>query len=375
LWKVLFDPQRGLIFCNPVLLLVISSLVSFWQIRNRRAEFMVVLAAILAFTLFNASFGESIVSWGGGTATGPRQMTPAMPFFALALVFLSAAYEYLMAGLAGLSALYMLAAISTNPHLPYEYDNPLWQFALPHYFRGDFSFNRDAYFLGGNVFGDAVAFNLGKLVKIPAPLQLVPLWLVWTAVASELCDALGVWRDEKHATIGAIAISLALAILFVPPLTGPAQQRLSSRTSHGLLARYYMGINPTETPPHLVRVDATIDFNNVAELGAMPYPSSVLWSGALIAPRDGLYGFDIVADDTGWIAIDGKVVVADTGYTPRTQGTGVVELLEGRHRIIVGERNVEGDAFAHLYWQTPGRGVEIVPSEALIPDGFDPGVK
>ena len=43
----------------------------------------------------------------------------------------------------------MLAAISTNPHFPYEYANPVWQFALPHYFRGDFSFNRDTYFGGG----------------------------------------------------------------------------------------------------------------------------------------------------------------------------------------------------------------------------------
>ena len=373
LWNVLVDPQRGLFFCNPVLLLAIPGLVHFWRRRKWRAESFLVLETIVAFALFNASFGESIVSWGGGTATGPRQMTPAVPFFALALAFLPPAYDYLMGVLAGLSAFYMLAAISTNPHLPYEYSNPLWQFALPHYFRGDFSFNRDSYFQGGNLFGDSVAFNLGKLIKIPPPLQLVLLWLVWTAAASELCDALRLWSSEQRATIGAVAVSLALTILFVPPLTAPAQQRLSSRAPHGLLARFYMGVNPTETPPHLVRVDATIDFNNVAELGAMPYPSSVLWSGALIAPRDGLYGFAIVADDTGWIAIDGKMVVADTGYTPRVQGTGTAELLAGRHRIIVGERNVEGDAYAHLYWQTPGSAVEVVPTEALIPDGFDPG--
>jgi hypothetical protein len=372
-WDVLVDPQRGLFFCNPVLLLSIPGLLFFWRSKKWRAEFFVVLAAIFGFALFNASFGESIVSWGGGTATGPRQMTPAIPFFALALLFLPSAHDYLMGGLAGLSAFYMLAAISTNPHLPYEYDNPLWQFALPHYFRGDFSFNRDNYFGGGNVFGDAVAFNLGRLMKIPGPLQLVPLWLGWTAAASELCDALNLWRDSVRATLGSIAVSLAITILFVAPLTAPMQQRLSTHVPHGLLARYYMGNIPGETPPHLVRVDANIDFNNVAQLGAMPYPSSVTWSGALMVPRDGLYGFAIVADDTGWITIDGKPVVMDSGYVARTQGTGTVELSAGLHRIVVGQRNMEGDSFAHLYWQTPGSAqAEIIPPQALMPDGYDP---
>ena len=199
LWNVLIDPQRGLFFCNPVLLLIIPGLVYFWR-SGKHAEFFVVLEAILAFVLFNASFGESIVSWGGGTATGPRQVTPAMPFFALALVFLPPIYNYLMAALAGLSTLYMLAAVSTNPHFPYEYDNPVWQFALPHYFRGDFSFNRDTYFGGGDVFGDSVAFNLGKLMGLPGPLQLVPLWLGWTIVATELFEDLQIWRDNMQAS-------------------------------------------------------------------------------------------------------------------------------------------------------------------------------
>jgi hypothetical protein len=371
LWNVLIDPQRGLFFCNPVLLLIIPGLVYFWR-SGKHAEFFVVLEAILAFVLFNASFGESIVSWGGGTATGPRQVTPAMPFFALALVFLPPIYNYVMAALAGLSTLYMLAAVSTNPHFPYEYDNPVWQFALPHYFRGDFSFNRDTYFGGGNVFGDSVAFNLGKLMGLPGPLQLVPLWLGWTIFATELFEDLQIWRDNMQASLGSIALSLAIAILFVPPLTGPLQQRLSTQARQGLLARYYIGNAPGETPPHLIRVDANIDFNNVAELGAMPFASSVVWSGALIAPRTGLYRFSIRADDTGWITIDGKIVVADAGNVSREQGDGTIELSAGTHRIIVGERNIAGDSSAHLLWQIPGGAPEIVPSAALIPDRFDP---
>lgn len=371
LWNVLVDPQRGLFFCNPVLLLVIPGLVYFWR-TGKHAEFFVVLEAMLAFVLFNSSFGESIVSWGGGTATGPRQVTPAMPFFALALLFLPAAYDYLTAGLAGLSALYMLAAISTNPHFPYEYDNPVWQFALPHYFRGDFSFNRDTYFGGGNVFGDSVAFNLGKLMGLPGSLQLVPLWFGWTIAATELIEDLQLWGTNRQAAFGSIGVSLALAMLFVPPLTGPLQQRLATNARHGLLARYYIGNTPGETPPRLIRVDANIDFNNVAELGAMPFASSVVWNGELIAPRTGVYRFIIHADDTGWITIDGKTVVADPGAVSREEGDGVIQLSAGVHRIVVGERNIAGDSSAHLYWQIPGGPGGIVPSSALIPDRFDP---
>jgi hypothetical protein len=370
LWNVLIDPQRGLFFCNPILILIIPGLVYFWR-SGKHAEFAVVLEAILAFILFNASFGESIVSWGGGTATGPRQVTPAMPFFALALVFLPPTWNYVMAALAGQSTLYMLAAISTNPHFPYEYENPVWQFALPHYFRGDFSFNRDTYFGGGDVFGNSVAFNFGKLMKLPGPLQLVPLWLGWTIAANELFEELHVWRNYVQAGVGAIAAALAIAILFVPPLTGPLRQHLSIHAQHGLLARYYVGNNPGETPPRLVRVDPSIDFNNVAELGAMPFISSVVWSGVLIAPSPGLYNFGIRADDTGWITIDDKPVVADAGNVSHEQGNGSIELRAGMHRIFVGERNIAGDASAHLYWQPPGGATELVPSAALIPDPFD----
>jgi hypothetical protein len=371
LWNTLFDPQRGLFFCNPVLLLIIPGLVYFWR-SGRRAECLMVMEAILAFVLFNSSYGESIVSWGGGTATGPRQVTPAMPFFALALIFLPASFDYVLAGLAGLSALFMLAATSTNPHFPYEYDNPVWQFALPHYFHGDFTFNRDTYFGGAAVFGDSVAFNLGKLIGLPGPVQLVPLWLAWTLASSELAEALGVWADNARARIGSLALALGIAIIFVPPLVAPLQQRLATQRQHGLLARYFIGMDPGQTPPHLIRVDPDIDFNNVAELGAMPFSSSVVWTGTLMVPRTGLYRFTISADDNGWVMIDGKEVVHDPGNEMRLEGNGVVELTAGPHRILVGEHNIAGDSSAHLYWQMPGGPREIVPSEALMPDRFDP---
>jgi hypothetical protein len=372
LWNILIDPQRGLLFCNPVLMLSVPGLVYFWR-SGRRAEFFVTLEAILAFILFNASFGESIISWGGGTATGPRQVTPMIPFAALTLLFLPTSIDYLMAAMAGISTLYMLAATSTNPHFPYEYDNPVWQFALPHYFRGDFSFNRDTFFAGPAVVGDSVAFNLGKLAGLPGPVQLVPLALGWIIAAAELIDDFEIWPNDVRATLGGGAVSLGVLVLFAPPLTANLRRQLALDRSHGLLARYYIGEQPGATPAHLVRIDPTINFDNVAELGAMPFSSTVVWTGTLLAPRTGLYRFTIQADDTGWLTIDGKPVIADPGSVNKPVQTGLTQLTAGAHRIVVGERNIAGDASAHLFWQVPGGAQELVPTSALVPDRLVPG--
>jgi hypothetical protein len=88
LWDVLLGAQRGLFFCNPVLLLAIVGLF-VWRLQTRlRAEFTVVAIAIAIFILFNASLTDSIRMWGGGTATGPRHMIPVLPFLVLAMAFI-----------------------------------------------------------------------------------------------------------------------------------------------------------------------------------------------------------------------------------------------------------------------------------------------
>ena len=179
LWNILIDPQRGLFVCNPVLLLAIPGIGYFFRRRDFRAELIVTIIAIAGMILFNASYGESIVSWGGGTATGPRQIVAAVPFMVLTLAFVPRSWNWLIGALAVVSAFIMLAATATNPHFPYEYNNPVRDFAMQQFLRGDFATNRDAYFGGGMIVGDSTAFNLGKLAGLPGPLQLWPLAFLW----------------------------------------------------------------------------------------------------------------------------------------------------------------------------------------------------
>ncbi len=371
LWKILADPQRGLFFCNPVLLLAIPGAICFARAGRFRAELIVTSFAIASMILFNASYGASIVSWGGGTATGPRQIIAIVPFMVLPIAFLPASCDLLIGGLGALSAWLMLMAAATNPHFPYEYDNPVRDFAWQLYQRGDFAMNRDAFFGGGNIAGDTVAFNLGKILRLPGPLQLWPLAGIWILGAQELLDVSGVSARWAAPRLTSAAIILMIAAMFIPSLSGWLSASALVNGSHGLLGRYYYGDQAAQGPPRFVRIDHDIDFDDITEMGAVPFPSVAVWTGSIVVPRTGPYTFVIEMDDSGWLKIDDKYVIRDPGNVGVPRAEGRVFLVAGTHRIEVGERNIAGGSYAHLKWVLPGGDPNwptVVPGDFLIPD-------
>src|SRR5947208_1045038 len=68
------------------------------------------------------------------------------------------------------------------------------------------------------------------------------------------------------------------------------------------------------------------------------------------------------------MTIDGHAVIPDPGSVNHPHATGSIPLSAGKHRIVVGERNIGGDSSLHLYWNEPGKAAETIPSSALIPD-------
>ena len=367
LWKILIDPQRGLLFCNPILILVVPALIFFVARRQYRAEFAVAAIAIVGFILFNASFGESIVSWGGGTATGPRQIVATIPFIVFALAFLPSGWDYVLAPLALLSAFLMLMATAVEPHLPYEYQNPLRDFVWPAYLRGDLAYNKSTYFGGGPIVGDSVAFNLGKLAGLTGAVQLIPLAAFWIATAEYLLRALARESGRAPSILKSVAAAIAIGALFAPPIAGVPLARAALKAEHGLVGHYYEGLRPNGFPPHIVRVDKTINFPDIEELGALPYPSSVVWTGRIIAPSTGLYHFAINVDDAGWLKIDGRSVIDDPGEVSKYYDTGGMYLNAGAHAIEVGERNLVGGSSIRLSWQPPNGDEQVVPASVLLP--------
>jgi hypothetical protein len=363
LYKILVDPQRGLFFCNPVLILGFFGVAFMAMRRAIRRECAVVVFAMVGMILFNASFGESIISWGGGTATGPRQIVAAMPFMVIALGFLPPCFNWVIAGLVAFSVAAMLMATAVEPHFPYEYANPLRDFALQSYLRGDFAYDRDTYFGGPAVVDESTAFNLGKLARLAGPLQLWPLGVLWIGAVWWLAGRKEVAMSRAWG-IGTIS---AIGLLFAAPLIYLGYASLQTPPRNGLFGRYYRELRPNGFPPHLQRVDPQLNFGSVGELGGMPGPSRILWIGTLNVPRTGPYRFAIQSDDSGWLTIDGGPVISANPDVASYTATGAVYLTAGAHRIEAGEYNIFGDAAMRLSWQPPGSPAEIVPSSAFTP--------
>ncbi|HYL60967.1 MAG TPA: PA14 domain-containing protein, partial [Candidatus Acidoferrales bacterium] len=127
-----------------------------------------------------------------------------------------------------------------------------------------------------------------------------------------------------------------------------------------------------QSPPHIVRVDRQLDFDDIAEMGALPFPSCDVWTGELIAPRAGEYTFTIDVDDSGWVTVDGQQLIHDPGMVNKGHDAGRITLPAGRHRIEVGERNIGGGSALKLMWRVPGPDdSQLIPAGALIPDRID----
>ncbi|HUN57397.1 MAG TPA: PA14 domain-containing protein [Candidatus Binataceae bacterium] len=364
LWDVLLGAQRGLFFCNPVLLLTIPGFYFLWRQPGRRAEFLVIATAIIALILGNGSYGDSIVYWGGGTTTGPRHIIPALPFMMLAMVALPESFDYPLACLALISLWFMLMATAVEPHLPYEYDNPIRDFLWPAYLRGDLAYNKSTFFAGPPIVGDSVAFNLGKLIGLPGAIQLLPLLGMWLGMGwwmlRELEPQWIVWRRWP-----VVAVTAVLVAIFMPPIAGALAYQPKPQGYYGLMGRYYEGVKPANHAPHFVRIDSNINFDSIVALGSLPPPSSVSWTGRLYAPKAGSYRFVIAADDDGWLTIDGAPVIKDPGNVSMANDDGEIDLKAGWHNIEVGQRNLWGGAAMHLFWQPPGEVQGLIPDRYL----------
>jgi hypothetical protein len=215
---------------------------------------------------------------------------------------------------------------------------------------------------------DSVAFNLGKLIGLPGPFQLWPLAVFWIFGAFDLSESLGLWGIGASRRLTQLAVTIGIAAVFLLSMTQRVMQRFIQSGPNGLLGRYYVG-DCGENKPHIVRVDRQMNFDTIAEMGAMPFPSCDSWRGQIIAPKTGDYQFTIDVDDSGWVTIDGTTVIRDPGPINKAHDTGTIHLTEGPHQIEVGERNIGGGSYLHLYWKLPGTSdLNIVPAEALIPE-------
>lgn len=194
LYRITVHPIRGLFWVTPVFLLSVPGLLALGKRRNTRAPALLCLAIISLYLLFNVSF----VAWHGGWYVGPRYLSPALPFFAAALVPVFSrpgTLRSVAVFLAGLSVTVQLAVVSVNPFPPRlpKITNPLRQYIWPNLRAGLLSINNASAFprsprpasrfFSLDSFEEWwAAYNLGELGGLSGLASLGPLLMAWTLI-------------------------------------------------------------------------------------------------------------------------------------------------------------------------------------------------
>jgi hypothetical protein len=190
--RLLCGAYRGLFFACPVLLAAIGGLVLLLRDRARRTETLAALFVPLFYWLLSAGYS----TWSGGWAIGPRHLVAGIPFLGLGLGVALMRWRRVVIVLGALSVFLMLATTSVQPEVPEDIGNPLFEYVLPNFLRGEFS-------VGEQSFADYEpqrldpaepdrwdAFLIGEALRLPGLLALLPVLLVWGVLGSRL------WTNE-----------------------------------------------------------------------------------------------------------------------------------------------------------------------------------
>jgi hypothetical protein len=156
---ILVGPYRGLLIFAPILVFAPRGLVAMWRTQVFRPEVILFILIAVYYLLLNSSYHY----WDGGWSTGPRHLTPMIPFVVLPMVFvwrdaeghLKTVFKVVL----GLSIAISFVSVSTTMLAPNQYYFPLIDPIL-----------RD--FLSGNiraslyVFSDYLALDLPGFLAV-----------------------------------------------------------------------------------------------------------------------------------------------------------------------------------------------------------------
>jgi len=168
LWGITFSPFRGLFLLSPWLLLALPGFGVWWRAGRLRAEWWLALSITVAIFLFNAASSM----WWGGFAVGPRYLLPMLPFLALPVAFVLAAWgeRLWLRVTVALSLLWSLVAVwgMTLAEQAFPSDalrNPWVEHVLPNWTTGN------------------IARNLGVILGLEGVWSLAPLFAVLSIMA------------------------------------------------------------------------------------------------------------------------------------------------------------------------------------------------
>jgi hypothetical protein len=160
LYRLIFPQYRGILWYGPIIILAPIAIYLLWRSTPYRGLAIAISLIGIYYFLMNASY----YYWDGGGSTGPRHLTPMLPFLCLPLGILwsrvHATFKPVLLGLLFLSFLvsFISAAVDMASHPQYRY--PLFDYLIPGFLKGDIL---RPPFVGG-LQGHAV---------------LIPLFVIW----------------------------------------------------------------------------------------------------------------------------------------------------------------------------------------------------
>jgi hypothetical protein len=176
-------------------------------------------------------------------------------------------------------------------------------------------------------------------------------------------------------------VTVALGGIDVEPreLT-PTQTYRPMDAPWGLLGRVASRSQPAVAPADAF-LDATIAMAFFTpEVGIVRSPDSIVWAGALLVPRSGVYRMAFAAEDTMQLHVDGQAVEVATVRPEQWASVGigsVVRLEEGRHAVRVTlDVTHSGRELARWNWVPPASDGaldsatewSVVPPQVLRPE-------
>ena len=376
LYKITFDPFRGLFFYCPFLLIFFPGIYFFLRKEGISKEFLLLITIVVYYFVFNASYRY----WYGGLSLGPRHLVAAIPFMVLLSSFFIKQYPKISICVVLVSFFFMLMAVSVTPETPYGYKNPLMEFYFKNFFDSNLSLNKTPIFRT-NIYRDTFnSYNLGTLLHLPDVLSLIPFYLIIiVGTVSFVSKAKLKISDIFHSTFFVSKINwgvailktnityfrLSLIILLISILSMQiaiailsSENTTSNKESNyiiqpGFLGWYYEN-KAFDGKPKLVRYDNRISFNDVSFNEIFSGKQfSAIWSGRLYAPRNGFYKFYTESDDGSFLYINDKLVVDNGGDHGIKTIEGKMQLTEGYHDIKIKYFNSSGSGQIKVFWEMP----------------------
>jgi hypothetical protein len=137
LWQILFSQYRGIFWISPILLLTPVGIYHLWRLKNYQAEWMTIIMISAYYLLLNSAYHF----WDGGYSTGPRHVTPMLPFLCLPLAVFwtnsNLRWRIPMLGILALSFCLSLICVSVSMMSPDTFHKPLFEYLIPEFINGN----------------------------------------------------------------------------------------------------------------------------------------------------------------------------------------------------------------------------------------------